>query len=545
MTNKEIAASFDLLARVMELHNENPFKIKSYQNAYLTLRKLDQPLSSYSVEQLMEIKGVGEAIAEKIQSLAQTGSMPTLDKYLAKTPPGVVEMLKINGLGPKKVAILWKEHQMSSPGELLYACNENRLVEWKGFGAKTQDAIIQAIGFLQSNEGKYLHSTVNHHAQEIIKLILDLDRNSKTEVTGHLRRGFPIVEKLELITTASAKDILTLEREDTMEWNHHDPNLIKGVWKDFLPVEISLSPINDFYKNLFQSTGPAHFISSYSPGQEDYKVDNDLFNLSERPFISPELRDIKGIDQWTDANLRNLITEDHIKGIIHAHSSYSDGIHSLKEMGAITQRLGFQYLVITDHSRAAAYAKGMSDEKVQAQWKEIDELNRSYKNFRIIKGIECDILSNGDLDYDDSLLSGFEVVIASIHSAFNMDIDKATWRVIKAIENPHTNILGHPSGRLILTREGYPLNYSKIIDACAANQVANELNANPQRLDIDQKFIHECMDKGVLISINPDAHNQSAIRDIKYGVLQARRGMLKSVFCLNTKSTEELLDFCK
>jgi DNA polymerase (family 10) len=545
MTNKEIAASFDLLARVMELHNENPFKIKSYQNAYLTLRKLDQPLSSYSVEQLMEIKGVGEAIAEKIQSLAQTGSMPTLDKYLAKTPPGVVEMLKINGLGPKKVAILWKEHQMSSPGELLYACNENRLVEWKGFGAKTQDAIIQAIGFLQSNEGKYLHSTVNHHAQEIIKLILDLDRNSKTEVTGHLRRGFPIVEKLELITTASAKDILTLEREDTMEWNHHDPNLIKGVWKDFLPVEISLSPINDYYKNLFQSTGPAHFISSYSPGQEDYKVDNDLFNLSERPFISPELRDIKGIDQWTDANLRNLITEDHIKGIIHAHSSYSDGIHSLKEMGAITQRLGFQYLVITDHSRAAAYAKGMSDEKVQAQWKEIDELNRSYKNFRIIKGIECDILSNGDLDYDDSLLSGFEVVIASIHSAFNMDIDKATWRVIKAIENPHTNILGHPSGRLILTREGYPLNYSKVIDACAANQVAIELNANPQRLDIDQKFIHECMDKGVLISINPDAHNQSAIRDIKYGVLQARRGMLKSVFCLNTKSTEELLDFCK
>lgn len=545
MTNKEIAASFDLLARVMELHNENPFKIKSYQNAYLTLRKLDQPLSSYSVEQLMEIKGVGEAIAEKIQSLAQTGSMPTLDKYLAKTPPGVVEMLKINGLGPKKVAILWKEHQMSSPGELLYACNENRLVEWKGFGAKTQDAIIQAIGFLQSNEGKYLHSTVNHHAQEIIKLILDLDRNSKTEVTGLLRRGFPIVEKLELITTASAKDILTLEREDTMEWNHHDPNIIKGVWMDFLPVEISLSPINDFYKNLFQSTGPAHFISSYSPGQEDYKVDNDLFNLSERPFISPELRDIKGIDQWTDANLRNLITEDHIKGIIHAHSSYSDGIHSLKEMGAITQRLGFQYLVITDHSRAAAYAKGMSDEKVQAQWKEIDELNRSYKNFRIIKGIECDILSNGDLDYDDSLLSGFEVVIASIHSAFNMDIDKATWRVIKAIENPHTNILGHPSGRLILTREGYPLNYSKIIDACAANQVAIELNANPQRLDIDQKFIHECMDKGVLISINPDAHNQSAIRDIKYGVLQARRGMLKSEFCLNTKSTEELLDFCK
>ena len=545
MTNKEIAASFDLLARVMELHNENPFKIKSYQNAYLTLRKLDKPLSSYSMDQLMEIKGIGEAIAEKILSLVQTGSMPTLEKYLAKTPAGVVEMLKINGLGPKKVAILWKEHEMTSPGELLYACNENRLVEWKGFGAKTQDAIIQAIGFLQSNEGKYLHSTVHHHAQQIIKLVYDLNSKSKTSITGKLRRGYPIVDKLELISTATPEDIASLENEDSLIWKSHDPHLFRGVWMDFLPVEVSISSPDEFDKKLFQSTGPDHFLSHFSTDQEDIWSSMNMFNHTDKPYISPELRDIKGIEQWTAVQMSDLIVVDNIKGIIHSHSTYSDGIHTLKDMGAQAQKYGYEYLVITDHSKAAAYAKGMSEEKVRAQWKEIDVLNASLKKFKIIKGIECDILSNGDLDYDDDLLSGFEVVIASIHSAFHMDIDKATGRIIKAIENPHTNILGHPSGRLILSREGYPLNYTKIIDACAANQVAMELNANPQRLDIDQQYIHECMDKGVLISINPDAHNQTAIQDIKYGVMQARRGMLKSMCCLNTKSVDELLEFCK
>lgn len=545
MTNKEIAASFDLLARVMELHNENPFKIKSYQNAYLNLRKLDKPLSSYSMDQLMEIKGMGEAIAEKILSLVQTGSMPTLEKYLAKTPAGVVEMLKINGLGPKKVAILWKEHEMTSPGELLYACNENRLVEWKGFGAKTQDAIIQAIGFLQSNEGKYLHSTVHHHAQQIIKLVYDLNSKSKTSITGKLRRGYPIVDKLELISTATPEDIASLENEDSLIWKSHDPHLFRGVWMDFLPVEVSISSPDEFDKKLFQSTGPDHFLSHFSTDQEDIWSSINMFNHTDKPYISPELRDIKGIEQWTAEQMSDLIAVDNIKGIIHSHSTYSDGIHTLKDMGAQAQKYGYEYLVITDHSKAAAYAKGMSEEKVRAQWKDIDVLNASLKKFKIIKGIECDILSNGDLDYDDDLLSGFEVVIASIHSAFHMDIDKATGRIIKAIENPHTNILGHPSGRLILSREGYPLNYTKIIDACAANQVAIELNANPQRLDIDQQYIHECMDKGVLISINPDAHNQTAIQDIKYGVMQARRGMLKSMCCLNTKSVDELLEFCK
>ncbi|MEP7322273.1 MAG: helix-hairpin-helix domain-containing protein [Saprospiraceae bacterium] len=545
MTNKEIALSFDLLARIMELHNENPFKIKSYQNAYLNLRKLDKPLAQYTFEELLEIKGIGDAIAEKIQSLATTGSMPTLEKYISITPKGVVDMLRINGLGPKKVAILWKEHEITSAGELLYACNENRLVEWKGFGSKTQDSIIQAIGFLQSNEGKYLHTTVNHHAQQIISLIKKHNPEANTEIVGSLRRGHSVIHGLELVTTANSSDLEQIEGPETLTWNHKNENEFAGIWMDFLPTKITISNSSSFVKDVFIQTGPTSFVSQFILPEQILEQDDALLKALHIPAITPELREIPDIRQWPITKINDLITTDKIKGIIHAHSTYSDGIHSLKEMATNTQKGGFEYLVITDHSKAAVYARGLTEEKLYAQWEEIDSLNKSLKGFRILKGIECDILPNGDLDYNEEILSRFEVVIASIHIAFQMDMDKATNRIIRAIENPHTNIIGHPTGRLILTREGYPLDFVRIIDACKANQVAIELNANPQRLDVDYTHIQACMDKGVLISINPDAHNQSAIHDIKYGVVAARRGKLEQAYCLNVKTAAELLEFCK
>lgn len=545
MTNKEIASSFDLLARIMELHNENPFKIKSYQNAYLNLRKLDRPLAQYTFEELLEIKGIGDAIAEKIQSLATTGSMPTLENYISITPKGVVDMLRINGLGPKKVAILWKEHEITSAGELLYACNENRLVEWKGFGSKTQDSIIQAIGFLQSNEGKYLHTTVNHHAQQIINLIKIQNPESKTEIVGALRRGHPVVHGLKLVTTAHQSELEKIESPETVSWKSKKENEFEGIWMDFLPLKITSSNQASFIKDVFLYTGPTNFVSKFILPEQSFDQEEQLLEALYIPGVTSELREIPAIQQYSLTKLNDLITTDKIKGIIHAHSTYSDGIHNLKEMATNTQKGGFEYLVITDHSKAAVYARGLTEEKLYEQWEEIDGLNKSFKGFRILKGIECDILPNGDLDYNEEILSRFEVVIASIHIAFQMDMDKATNRIIRAIENPHTNIIGHPTGRLILTREGYPLDFVRIIDACRANQVAIELNANPQRLDLDYSHIQACMDKGVLISINPDAHNQSAIHDIKYGVIAARRGKLDQAYCLNVKTTAELLEFCK
>ena len=545
MTNKEIASHFNLLAKVMEVHDENQFKIRSYANAYINLKKLDTPLASMTLDQLQELKGVGEAIAEKIQSLVQTGKMPTLEKYLAKTPPGVVEMLKINGLGPKKVALLWKEYGFESPGELLYACNENRLVELKGFGLKSQESIAQAIEFLQSAEGKYIHTKIESQGEAIITLIREKYPDSKTEITGEWSRGIQELQKLELITTCTKAELESVFDEEDFQWEKDlSAHEFHGIWKEYLPTTILRSGKASWDKNLYTSIGPGSFVKKY-PWKDDAENDKELFKKYKLPYISPELRDIDHIDEKSDSFIKSLIEEKDIKGTIHNHSTYSDGIHTLKEMADAAKKSGYEYFVITDHSQSSALAKGMKHDEVRKQWHEIDELNKKHTDFTILKGIECDILANGDLDYEEPILEKFDLVISSIHIAFNMDITKATNRMIKAIENPFTNIIGHPSGRLILSREGYPLDYSKIIDACKANTVAIELNANPQRLDIDYNLLHKCIKKEVFIAINPDAHNRTSLQDIKYGIRAARKGLLPKELCLNTLSAGDLLRFCR
>ncbi|HNR08205.1 MAG TPA: helix-hairpin-helix domain-containing protein [Saprospiraceae bacterium] len=545
MTNKEIANTFELLGKIMELHHENPYKIRSYQNAYLILRKLDRPLKDFTHEELLDLKGVGEAIADKITELLKTGHMATLEKYLAKTPPGVVEMLELQGLGPKKIAILWKELGIESPGELMYACNENRLTAHKGFGEKTQHKIIESIVFLQSNQGKYLFTQARHHLQALIRRVQEADPDALAEMTGPLRRGLPVVEKAEMITTCSP-DLFNQLDPELLTINKTQAHTLEGRLSGFLPVEIHLTDKKHWASALLTTTGPEHFVKTL-PSLKDIpaKKEEDLFHSMAMPYLSPELRDIHGVEKLGKRKLDHLVQSGDLKGLIHCHTTYSDGIHSLSEMAAGAREAGYEYIVITDHSQAAAYANGLKPDRLQEQWKEIDHCNEGRKGFRVLKGIECDILSSGELDYHDQLLSRFEVVIASIHSAFQMDQAKATARLIRAIENPHTHILGHPSGRLFLSREGYPLDYKKIIDACKANQVAIELNANPQRLDLDYSYIPYCIEKEVYISINPDAHNRGSIRDVDYGITAARKGLLPRELCLNAMESESLLRFCR
>jgi len=546
VTNKEIALSFDLLARIMELHQENPFKIRSYQNAYLVLRKMDKPFGEYTLEELMEIKGIGEAIAEKIQSLVRTGHMPTLDKYLTQTPPGVVEMLKLQGLGPKKIEIIWKELGIESPGELLYACTENRLVELKGFGEKTQQKAIEAIGFLQSNQGKYLFTQASFHANQIIEKTNALQKSSRSIVTGPLRRGVFVVERAEILTTCEKPELARLT-EFGLQWAFQGDSYWDGIWNELLAVRFHFVDDAGWISRLVETTGPETYIERFKD------IDLRLDSLAEEaffiapglPYLSPELRDIPESYGYNQVHLDQLVKPQDIRGVIHCHSTFSDGIHSLAEMAVAAKQMGYSYMVITDHSQAAVYAKGMNPDRLYAQWEEIDQLNQTAEDFYLLKGIECDILSDGSLDYSTEILEKFDLVIASIHSGFQMDEERATRRMIKAIENPFTHIIGHPTGRLLLTREGYPLDFVKIIDACKANQVAIELNANPQRLDLHYSFIPRCVDQGVYVSINPDAHNRSAIADISYGVIAARKGLLPKSRCLNTLSKDELMKFCK
>ena len=545
MTNKAIAKLFDELAKLMELHGENSFKIRSYQNAYITIRKLEDPLAELSDDQIIAIPGVGKAIAEKIREAINTGTFPTLEKFREITPNGVVDLLKIDGLGPKKVDALWKDLEIESPGELLYACNENRLVVLKGFGEKTQTEIKMKTEYYLASKNKFLYKNAAIELDEFISNIKQNQPELNFQVVGEMRRNLPVVNSIELLVVGENANSFLTKNADILLEAVENEHYIKGKSTNGYPIIIYFCAPNELGSKLFKYTGPLDYINQFVERNKnisfkDIDDENQIFVKSNTPFLNPVLRDgILNNESWWQNPPNDLIEVEHIKGIVHNHSTYSDGIHTLKEMADYVRSSGFEYFVITDHSKSAFYANGLKEDMLLQQIEEIKKLNETYTDFKIFSGIESDILWDGQLDYADEILNQLDVVVASVHSILKMDIDKATERLIKAIEHPATRILGHPTGRLLLSREGYPINHKKVIDACAANNVVIEVNANPLRLDIDWQWITYCTEKGVKISINPDAHNKMSIHDIKYGVCAAQKGGLTKGNCLNTKNLQE------
>jgi DNA polymerase (family 10) len=543
MTNKQIATAFRELGDLMELHGENPFKIRSYQNAYLTLRKLDQPLKDMSQVEMDAIKGVGSAIAAKIQELLLTGKMQTLEKYRAVTPPGVVEMLHIDGFGPKKVFSVWKDLGVESVGELLYAVNENRLIELKGFGKKTQDALKQKLEYYQRSKNQFHYATIEAEANNLLNYLQQKLPTVPLSLTGAMRRRANVVDAIEILV-GTEEDLNEIFDNKNLTLQSQNDTVFTALTENTYPVIIYKCAPLKFGSKLFETTAaPAFqtaFLNQFSNiVSNEFSDETEVFKTANLPYIVPELRESAEIlQQAAGGNLPVLLEEKDIRGVLHAHSTYSDGINTLREMAVYTRQLGYAYLGITDHSKAAFYANGLQPERVLQQWAEIDALNKELAPFRIFKGIESDILNDGSLDYEEDILKGFDFIIASVHSNLRMDKEKATRRLLTTIENPYTTILGHPTGRLLLSREGYSIDHQQIIDACAANGVSIELNANPYRLDLEWTWIPYAMEKGVKIAINPDAHSREGIHDIHYGTLSARKGGLTAAACVNTMGVE-------
>ena len=539
MTNSEIAASFGLLAKLMELHQENPFKIRSYKRVASFLGKLDTPLADCTTEQLLELEGVGKAIADKIQQLTATGAMATLDRFKEQTPAGIQEMLLIRGLGPGKIRTVWQEIGVENAIDLIYACQENRLIELKGFGTKTQADVLQKLQFYLENQGSSLYPHVVSEAQDFLELMRSLPGIERAEETGELRRKLPVIDLLDILVQGDAASVLnTLSDHAEVEPNEGVDG--QGTWRSRIAYRISFCTAEQFEYQWLVSTGPDSLIESLQISQEG-SSEKEILEANGLPFIPPIARDLATKDQAPPAR---LIQREDVRGMIHVHSAYSDGVDTVAQLGDHAAGLGYEYLGLTDHSGIAVFAHGLSPERVVEQWAEIDRYNEGGK-IRVLKGIECDILSNGDLDYDDDFRAQFEFVIASVHTNLKMDEATATARVVRAIENPSTNILGHPTGRLLLGRSGYPLDMSQIFDACAANQVAIELNASPYRLDLDWQWIREAVDRGIQICINPDAHARAAMKYVDYGVSVAQKGWLNAESCLNSCGVEDFLNFCK
>jgi len=538
MSNKEIAYAFDELANLLELHEDNEFKIRSYRNAYLTLRKLDRPLADVSDGEMKAIKGIGPAISGKIRELLTGGKMKALEEVRSLTPPGVVEMLQVNGFGPKKVRTVWREMGIESIGELWYACNENRLVEFKGFGLKTQDDLKNKLEYYLRSRDKLHYDAAEEEADFAGAWLTGKLPGAFVSPVGELRRRCSVVERLEMLVGFNGEldpvfdgETLILEKEENGSYHARLENNT--------PIVVHRCLAEEFGSKLFQRTGSPVFLEAFvksAPGLnfKGLRTEQEVFEKAGMAYIPPELREgAEVLDLARARKLPNLIEESDIRGVLHVHTTWSDGLHSLREMCEYARELGYAYIGITDHSQSAFYANGLKSDRVLAQMDEIDALNAEMGPFRILKGIESDILNDGSLDYEPALLEKFDFVIASVHSNLKMNREKATERVVRAIENPYTTILGHPTGRLLLSREGYPLDWDAVLDACARRGVAIELNANPYRLDLDWTHIPEALRRGIRISINPDAHSKDGIHDIRYGVLAARKGGLTAQGCLN------------
>lgn len=542
----------------MELYEENPFKIRSYQGALNSLERGDQDLTELSDKALAEIPGVGKSIVEAIQSIKSTGSFPTLNELIEKTPAGILEMLQIKGLGPKKVKTLWDELGITSTHELMEACQSGKVAQIKGFGEKTQESIMQNLIFKASNAGKWLFADIEEAVMLLESTLQQLLTHAKVSVVGDFARKMEIISELEiLIGSAALPDLKPhLSTFESIEWNWtiSGPMTWRGKLREpELQVKVHFSSASDFiWKKLSLEASKAHLLSLADEKEtiaekilkKDYASEEEFFEKNQLQFIPIEMRE--GGNETLLARENNipvLLQDADLKGILHNHSTYSDGKHSLRQMAEHCKALGYEYLGISDHSRTASYAGGLEIEKVIKQHQEIDQLNQELAPFRIFKGIESDILGDGSLDYPAEVLGSFDFIVSSVHSILNMDQKRATERLIRAISNPYTTILGHPTGRLLLRREGYPIDHRAVIDACAAHGVVIEINANPWRLDLDWRWVRYATEQGVKLAINPDAHEMDGYADMKYGVLVGRKGGLTKEMTLNALSGEEIASY--
>lgn len=547
MENKTIARTLRLLSQLMELHDENPFKVKSVANAAFKVDKLPFPVASKSLDEMEQLDGLGKSIASKIWELVHTNTISDLGDLLSQTPPGIVEMLKIKGLGPKKILIIWKELGIENVGELYYACNENRLIEAKGFGLKTQEEIKKTIEFNMASNGRFLYAQVENFAESLLEQLKAEIQPEFVCLAGQYRRRAEIIDCIDLILVKELDNSILQKLENL---GLKDPEVIENQIN--CQMDSGIKIILSFVKKaelgweMISRTGnPEHAetLQAMLKGADVLGMSEaEIYKLAGLHFIEPELREDNGeFKLAVSDSLPELIQYSDLKGSLHNHSTWSDGIHTLEEMALFCKNdLKLEYFGICDHSKSAFYANGLNETRIAAQHREIDDLNKSLAPFRIFKGIESDILYDGSLDYSNEVLASFDFVVASVHSILNMNEEKATERLIKAIENPYTTILGHPTGRLLLSRSGYPIDHKKVIDACAENQVIIEINANPLRLDLDWRWHQYAISKGVLLSINPDAHRKEGFNDMKYGILVARKGGLSKANCLNAMNLDQI-----
>lgn len=558
MTNKEIARALNETAQLIELTGGNPYRARALGLAARTLRGLEEPAAERLADgSLTDIDGIGDGLAAQITELLSRGSFELRDELLNAVPAGLLDVLRVKGLGTKKVRTLWDELGITTLDELEDAASAGTIEQLDGFGAKTQSKILRNVKLLRQYSTRRRFADVYHDIQPLLSALRARGAVEQSALTGALRRRMETVDTATLIVASGDLEavqhaLAEHDIETSLHEGDSDAPRLDGTLPDGLPLHVWVAPPERFGTAQWRTTGSAAhcdaFIAAHG-APDDYADEARVYEAAGLPFIEPELReDQSELDAATNDALPALITEDDLHGSLHNHSTYSDGAHSLRQMAEAARGMGLSYFGICDHSQSLTIADGLPPERVRQQQTEIETLNEEFAAhdgapFRIFSGIESDILKDGSLDYSDDVLASFDFVVASLHSGFNMSTDEATERLIRAIENPHTTMLGHATGRLLLVREGYTIDHERVIEACAEHNVAIELNANPHRLDMDWRWIRTATEQGVLISINPDAHATDELHNVRWGVEVARKGWLTAAQCLNAKSLDDFADW--
>ncbi len=559
LDRKQVLAALEEIATLLELSGANPFKSRAFRNGARTLAAYEGDLAEgLASGELARLEGVGKGILTEVRALLETGQSPALEELRAQIPAGVVEMTRIPGLGPKRARTLYDKLGVESVAELEYACNENRLVQLDGFGPKTQKKILEGIDTLRRFAGRHLLSEAWTLAEELAGRVRALAGVQRVEIAGSIRRRKETIKDIDLLVTAedpaSVHAFLT-SMDDVEEVigsgeTKSSVRLSSGINVDLRTVEDAQFPfaLHYFTGSKDHNTRLRRRAKDRGLKLNEYGLfpvdggdtlacasEDQLFRALDLHPIPPELREDRGeIEAAEKGELPRLIELDDLRGALHNHSTWSDGAHTIREMAEAARAMGLQYLGISDHSRSAFYAHGLSPEDVLRQHEEIDALNAGFDDFVVLKGIESDILPDGRLDYDDDILARFDFVVASVHGHFGLDPVKQTERCLRAVRNPFTTILGHPTGRLLLGRDGFEFDLDAVFEAAAEVDCAIEFNANPHRLDLDWRDIPRATRAGARISIGPDAHRREGLRDLRYGVAVGRKAWLTPAQVLNT-----------
>ena len=582
ITNKDVAEQLDLVFQLMQLAGENRFKAIAFDRASQTIRGLEEDIQTY-IEQknLTDIKGIGSSIAKDIYTYAETGSMPVLEAFKEKVPLGLIQWLEISGLGPKNILKIHETFGISTLEELKACIEAGDLAGLPGLGAKSVEKIKKSIEWMELYEERCRLNEADTIATEIKKSLAELPGVEAIEIAGSLRRSKETIGDIDLLIAAEPKHIQAIFDAFTSHKRVVEI-LSRGDTKSSVrseegrQIDLRIVAPKEFGAALMYFTGSKeHNVVMRSRARERGMSLNEygLFKLNDQgetewnspiasqeeseifrelglSWIPPELREDRGEFDWFEKeSTMDLVQNHQIKGVIHTHSTWSDGKYSIQEMAEACIARGYEYLGISDHSKSAGYAGGLSVDRVRKQWDEIDGLNASFAqqgiSFSILKGIESDILSNGDLDYEEEILAGFDFIVASVHQQLDMPLETMMSRFRRAIENPYTTMIGHPTGRLLLKRGESALNMNELIDLAAENHTAIEINASPWRLDLDWTWGNKALQAGLYTSINPDAHSVEGIDDIDYGVRIARKAKFNPNRVLNTLSCAEFKEWAQ